>query len=303
MLKTILITGAGTGIGKDAAKKLLARGHTVYATTYSEAEISALQTELGPAARIFKLDITRAEDRAKIADLDLDVLINNAAQNLSGSLAEVNIDRVRGLFEVNLFSSLELTQIAIRSMIARRGGTIIFMSSITGRVPEPFVMPYSMTKFAISAAAAGLRAEMKVLGKGIHVSVVEPGPYRTGFNQKLVGSQFETIEREGSLFSPTQIEAHKKATDSRLQRLAMIASNSRASLTPEIEKSGINANASRVKSSTTHRIRKRRPPDRLSETKSKLHRSFGLVGRTMGRRDPRARLRPFRRRTASFSSA
>jgi short-subunit dehydrogenase len=219
MTKTILITGAGTGIGKDTAKKLLSRGHTVYATTHAEAEVETLQRELGAGAKVFKLDITVPEDRAKIADLGLDVLVNNAAQNLSGSLADVKIDRVRRLFEVNLFSSLELTQIAIRSMIAKSGGTIIFMSSITGRVPEPFVMPYSMTKFAISAAAAGLRAEMKELGKGIHVSVVEPGPYNTGFNQKLVASQFEFMEKEGSLFTRAQVEARKAATDKRLRLL------------------------------------------------------------------------------------
>jgi short-subunit dehydrogenase len=243
MRKTILITGAGTGIGKDAAKALLGRGHTVYATTYAEAEVTALQTELGPNARVFKLDITNAEDRAKIADLDLDVLINNAAQNLSGSLAEVKMDRVRRLFEVNLFSSLELTQIAIRSMIARGGGTIIFMSSITGRIPEPFVMPYSMTKFAVSATAAGLREEMKVLGKGIHVSVIEPGPYNTGFNQKLLSSQFEAIEKEGSLFSQAQIAARKKASDTSLNysrrsselEVSIAANPSRA---PSIRRSG-----------------------------------------------------------------
>lgn len=217
--KTILITGAGTGIGKDAAKCLMARGHKVYATTYSEAEAEALRSELGPDAQVFKLDITSAEDRERISVLDLDVLINNAAQNLSGSLAEVKMDRVRRLFEVNLFSGLELTQIAIRSMLNRGGGTIIFMSSITGRIPEPFVMPYSMTKFAISAAAAGLREEMKQLGKGIHVAVIEPGPYNTGFNQKLVGSQFEHMQKEGSLFSREQIEARKKTHDSRLRWL------------------------------------------------------------------------------------
>lgn len=219
MSKTILITGAGTGIGKDTAKRLLARGHTVYATTYSESEVSVLQIELGPSAGVFKLDVTNAEDRKKIASLNLDVIINNAAQNLSGSLAEVSIDRVRRLFEVNLFSALELTQVAIRNMITHGGGTVIFMSSITGRIPEPFVMPYSMTKFAISAAAAGLREEMKVLGKGIHVSVIEPGPYNTGFNQKLLSSQFEAIEKEGSIFSRAQIEARKKASDRRLRLL------------------------------------------------------------------------------------
>ena len=209
MAKTILITGAGTGIGKDTAKTLIARGHKVYATTYSEAEAEALQAELGASATAFKLDITSAEDRAKIADLDLDVLVNNAAQNASGSLAEVDINIVRRLFEVNVFSSLELSQIAIGSMIKRGGGTVIFISSVAGRLPMPFLMPYSMTKFAVSAAAAGLRDEMKVLDKGINVSVVEPGPFKTGFNQQMSDSRFEWMEK-GSIFSKEQIEKMKK---------------------------------------------------------------------------------------------
>ena len=216
MAKTILITGAGTGIGKDTAKTLIARGHKVYATTYSEEEAKALQVELGASATAFKLDITSAEDRAQIADLDLDVLVNNAAQNASGSLAEVDINIVRRLFEVNVFSSLELSQIAIQSMIKRGGGTVIFISSIAGRLPMPFLMPYSMTKFAVSAAAAGLRDEMKVLDKGINVSVVEPGPFKTGFTQQMSDSRFEWMEK-GSIFSKGQIEKMKKDENSLLK--------------------------------------------------------------------------------------
>lgn len=218
MSKTILITGAGTGIGKDTAKKLIENGHKVYATTYSEAEASQLQAELGDSAHVFKLDISKAEDREKIADLDLDVLINNAAQNASGSLAEVDINTVRRVFEVNVFSSLELTQVAIRSMIPRGGGTVIFISSIAGRIPFAFLMPYSMSKFAVSAAAAGLREEMQALGKGIQVSVVEPGPFRTGFNQQMDDSRFEWMEK-GSLFSKDQI-AKMKRDSSRTLRWA-----------------------------------------------------------------------------------
>lgn len=223
MRKSILITGAGTGIGKDSAKRLIARGHFVYAATHFEGEIESLQKELGENAKVFKLDITSPEDRAQVADIDIDVLINNAAQNASGSLADIKIDRVRRLFEVNVFSSLELTQIAIKRMITRGGGTIIFISSLAGRIPEAFVMPYSMTKFAVSAAAAGLRDEMKELGKGIHVCVVEPGPYNTGFNKKLVEDQFKWMKEEGSLFSPEQIAA-RKAKGEKLLRLFEVGS-------------------------------------------------------------------------------
>lgn len=202
--KSVLITGAATGIGKEAARELLARGHRVIATCYQPAEVEPLSKELGAAADVFALDITKADDRAKASTLDVDVLINNAAQGASGSLAEVDIGTVRGLFETNLFSTLELTQSVIRRMIERGGGTIVFMSSIAGRVPLPFVMPYGMTKFALSAAAAGLRKEMRLLDKGIHVAVVEPGPFKTGFNQQMNNSRFEWMKKQ-SLFSREQV--------------------------------------------------------------------------------------------------
>lgn len=223
--RTVLITGAGTGIGRDTAGALVAKGHKVYATTHREAEVAGLQGELGAGARVFKLDITDAEDRAMIADLDIDVLINNAGQGESGSLAEVDLDRVRALFEVNLFSSLELTQLAIKRMIERGGGNVIFISSIAGRIPFPFLMPYSMTKFALSAAAAGLRKEMEALGKGIHVSVVEPGPYHTGFNQRLNDSRFEWME-QASLFSKAQVGTLKAAAARELRLAEAGSTNS-----------------------------------------------------------------------------
>jgi len=228
--KTVLITGAGTGIGKDTAKELLTRGHRVFATTHLESEATSLKEELGQSAQVFKLDITCAEDRAKIEDLDIDVLINNAGQGQSGSLAEIDMDRVRQVFNVNLFSSLELTQIAIQNMLKRNGGTVIFISSIAGRVPAPFMMPYSMTKFALSAAAAGLREEMKLLEKCVHVSVVEPGPYHTGFNQMLSDSRFEWMN-EKSLFSKTQIESMKTETD---KQLRLLESKSTSSIVKKI---------------------------------------------------------------------
>lgn len=224
-IKSVLITGAGTGIGKDTAISLLARGHKVFATTHHENEVANLQNELGDSASVFKLDITNADDRAKITGLDIDVLINNAAQGESGSLAEIDIDRVRKLFEVNLFSSLELSQIAIKNMIKRGGGTVVFISSVAGRIPLPFMMPYSMTKFAMSAAAAGLRKEMKTLGKGIRVSVVEPGPYHTGFNQKLSDSRFAWMKEE-SMFSKAQINKMKVDTDKQFRLTELLSTSS-----------------------------------------------------------------------------
>lgn len=193
MPKTILITGAGSGIGRDAAFALAARGHRVIATTLNAAQAHALDQLAASRSvqmEVFKLDITVADDREQIRALDLDVLINNAAVGESGSLAEVDIDRVRRAFEINVFATLELTQIALRGMLAKERGTVLLVSSIAGRVPVPFLMPYAMTKFALSAAGAGLRAELDKLHKNVHVCLIEPGAIHTGFNQAMTGRKY-----------------------------------------------------------------------------------------------------------------
>ena len=193
MKKTILITGAGSGIGLDTAWALAARGHHVIATTFDEAQAEALRASAvsrGVALQVFKLDITLPDDREQVLALELDVLINNAGIGESGSLAEVALDRVRQVFEVNLFATLALTQLALRNMIARRRGTVLFVSSIAGRVPMPFLMPYSMTKFALSAAGAGLRAELRQLRCNVHVALIEPGAIHTGFNQAMTDRKY-----------------------------------------------------------------------------------------------------------------
>lgn len=193
MSKTILITGAGTGIGKDTAFALAQRGHRVLATTQTEAQALTLKqaaSAQGLHLEAFKLDITLAGDRELLSQHRVDVLINNAALGESGSLAEVDMARVRQLFEVNLFATLELTQVALRQMIERESGSVLFISSIAGRLPMPFLMPYSMTKFALSAAAAGLRAEMDQLKKNVHITVIEPGAIHTGFNQAMTDSKY-----------------------------------------------------------------------------------------------------------------
>ena len=221
MGKTILITGAGSGIGHDAALALAARGHQVLASTFNEEQAQALRQEcaaLGLDMEVFKLDITSAQDRALIAGRDIDVLVNNAALGESGSLAEVDMDRVRRLFEVNLFSTLALTQVALRGMIARRRGTVVFISSIVGRVPAPFLMPYSMTKFALSAAAAGLRGEMDQLGKGVAVCVVEPGAIHTGFNQSMSASKYAWMGLDSYFYDQKEkMQAEEKRTFSFLE--------------------------------------------------------------------------------------
>ena len=214
--KTILITGAGSGIGRDAAFALAARGHRVIATTFSEEQATALRdacSRQGSVLEVRKLDITSSTDRQQILDQPLDVLLNNAGVGESGSLAEVDVDRIRKAFEVNVFATLELTQLALRGMIARRSGTVLFVSSIAGRIPMPFLMPYAMTKFALSAAGAGLRAELDQLRCNVHVALIEPGAIHTGFNQAMTARKYDWMDATSYFHGQAaQMQAKEKRT-------------------------------------------------------------------------------------------
>ncbi|HUV57835.1 MAG TPA: SDR family NAD(P)-dependent oxidoreductase [Acidimicrobiales bacterium] len=187
MGKTVMITGAGSGFGKLTALALLERGHDVIATTETEEQATVLRAE-APALRVEKVDIT-SDDVRKILDWDLDVLIDNAGVGETGPLADIPMERVRHLFEVNVFGTLAVTQAALKGMVAKRHGRIIIMSSIAGVLPAPAFGPYAMTKHALEAMGKSLRMELAPLG--IDVTLINPGPYLTGFNDRMADSMWE----------------------------------------------------------------------------------------------------------------
>jgi len=200
--RIVFITGCGSGIGKDAAVALARRGHRVIATTRTAAsakEINRLAANQKLSIESFKLDVTVPEDRKKIVDYDVDVLINNAGIGESGSLAEIEVKKIRDNFEVNVFGPLDLTQLALKSMMKKDTGTVIFVGSLVGRIAFPFLGSYCMTKFSLSGGADALRQELRKITKNVHVSLVELGGYHTGFNQKNIARKYEWM-REDSYF-------------------------------------------------------------------------------------------------------
>ncbi len=197
MTKTVMITGAGSGFGKGASLALAARGHHVIATTETDAHADALRAE-APQLTVEKLDITTA-DVAKAAKWDIDVLINNAGAGQTGPMADVPLDRVRHLFEVNVFGTLAVTQHVLGRMVAKGSGRVIIVSSIAGVMSGPSFGPYSMTKHALEAMGKAMRAELAP--QGIDVTLLNPGPYLTGFNDRMADSMWEWFD-DGSLNAP-----------------------------------------------------------------------------------------------------
>ena len=200
--KTVFITGARGGIGRDTAVALARLGYRVIATVHREESVVDLNKyakEQGIALEAFKLDITEVSDREKILELDIDVLINNAAIGESGSLTEVPMERLRANFATNLFGTMELTQLALKKMVQRDTGRIIFISSIAGRMTMPFWGSYCMTKYSLSAAADIMRQELRRITKNVQAAVVEPGTYHTGFNQRVMATKYTWMD-ESSYF-------------------------------------------------------------------------------------------------------
>jgi NAD(P)-dependent dehydrogenase (short-subunit alcohol dehydrogenase family) len=185
--KTVLITGAGTGFGRGAALALAARGHHVIATTETEEQAVALRAE-APQLQVEKIDIT-TDDVAKVAQWNVDVLINNAGFGQTGPLADVPEAIVRKVFDVNVFGTLRMTQATLPQMVKRGTGRVIIVSSIAGVLAGPAFGPYSMSKFALEAMGKTLRGEL--FGQGIDVCLLNPGPYLTGFNDRMADSMWD----------------------------------------------------------------------------------------------------------------
>ncbi|MFE9248061.1 SDR family oxidoreductase [Streptomyces sp. NPDC007088] len=189
MTGTILITGAGTGFGKEVALRLAAAGHEVIAGVEAVAQVAAVRAEArerGARLRVEKLDVTDQGDREAAWEWDVEVLLNNAGVSEGGSTVDIPAERLRRQFEVNVFGPVLLTQGFARRMAARRSGRIVFMSSVAGLTVDPFTGAYAGSKHAVEAFADALDQELAEFG--VTVATINPGPFLTGFNDTM----FET---------------------------------------------------------------------------------------------------------------
>ena len=200
----VLITGAGTGIGLAAAERLAARGHGVVAGVHTEEQLrERLNERHHPNILFVKLDVTDPVDKLLAGEIarmvGIEVYFGNASVGTGGSMAEIDMDLVRQTFETNVFSMFEIAQNVLPSMLERGCGRLIFMSSLIGEVPLRFFGPYAATKAAIATLARSLHQEAALLGADIRVSVILPGAYHTGFNQRMIDGKFAWM-RNGSYF-------------------------------------------------------------------------------------------------------
>ncbi len=184
MSKVVLITGASSGMGREAAILLAKAGHRVYAGARRLDRMADLADHgITPVM----LDVAHGDDNERVVDQiveaerRIDVLINNAGFGLYGPVEEISLEDARYQFEVNLYGPARLTQLVLPHMRAQGSGRIVNVSSVGGRVFTPFGAWYHATKHALEGWSDCLRLEVAPFN--IQVVLIEPGLIRTEFGE------------------------------------------------------------------------------------------------------------------------
>jgi NAD(P)-dependent dehydrogenase (short-subunit alcohol dehydrogenase family) len=178
--RTVVITGASSGIGQACAVHLDALGWRVFAGVRRDVDGDALQREASERLTPIRLDLTDGDSvrgaiqliSGAVENDGLDGLVNNAGIAYGGPVEYLDLARLRETFEVNFFGLLALTK-GLIPLLRRTHGRIIMMSSISGMAAAPFLSPYSSSKFAVEALSDALRLELQPWG--IKVIVMQPG--------------------------------------------------------------------------------------------------------------------------------
>lgn len=191
-----LVTGCSSGLGLATAQALAKAGHTVYASARDPGSVPDLQSAATVGLRSVRLDVTKPETAHDAVSSilaregRLDVLVNNAGVGHLGAVETIPMERVREVFETNVFGVLNVLRAVLPTMRAQRSGTVVNVSSVAARVPAgPVAGIYAASKRALEGISEALAAEVAPLG--IRVVLVEPGFCRTG-----AVSKFETMLRE-----------------------------------------------------------------------------------------------------------
>ncbi len=212
-MKYIVITGASSGIGYDAARYLIARGYHVFGSVRKQADGDRVQAALGEQFTPLLFDVTDgvavatavSQVTEKVGGNGLAGLVNNAGIAVAGPLMHLSLEEFRQQFEVNLFGLLDVTQKFLPLLGAvpnatHPPGRIVNISSVSGKIVYPFMGPYAASKHALEALSDALRRELLLFN--IDVVVIEPGSVQTPIwdkAQDLDTTQYNDTAYKGML--------------------------------------------------------------------------------------------------------
>ena len=204
MNKTIIVTGASKGIGREIAKELATKGNTIIANyNKSEKEINELKQELEKSnikLDVFKADVSKREEAANLVNYTtkkygkIDVLINNAGISQIKEFTQITDEDWNNMLNVNLNSAFYMSQEVCKNMIHNKNGCIINISSIWGLTGASCEVHYSVSKAGVDALTKSLAKELGP--SNIRVNSIAPGIIDTEMNKHLNKEEIEYIKEE-----------------------------------------------------------------------------------------------------------
>jgi NAD(P)-dependent dehydrogenase (short-subunit alcohol dehydrogenase family) len=227
-LRSIIVTGASSGIGAHCARALKTEGWRVFATARKPEDIAALEAD---GIEAFYLDYSEAASiEALVASVlertggKLDALFNNGAYAQPGAVEDLAVAVLKEQFEANFFGWHDLTRRLVPVMRRQGHGRIVHCSSILGLTPVRFRGAYSASKHALEALMLCQRQELA--GSGVHVSLIEPGPVTSKIASNGLAWFLKNIDHENSV--------HRADYQAQLERLRAGGSQSRLKPGPEV---------------------------------------------------------------------
>jgi NAD(P)-dependent dehydrogenase (short-subunit alcohol dehydrogenase family) len=230
-MASVLITGTSKGIGLEAALAFGRAGHTVYATMRKPAQSPELaeiaaREELPIIVSSMDVDSDESVSGAIAAILKngpIDVLVNNAGIERTGSVEELPLSEFRAVMETNYFGAIRCIQAVVLHMRQRGSGCIINVTSVGGRISSPPLTPYNASKWALEALSEGLAGEMKTFG--VRVLIVEPGIIDTAMARSIgvtpKGSPYRQRQRFAAMFaSALKNPVHPSLVGKKIRELA-----------------------------------------------------------------------------------
>ncbi|MNB78874.1 putative oxidoreductase [compost metagenome] len=196
----VLITGCSSGIGRELCTALLEKGYTVCATARNVEDLTDL-----PASLKLALDVTSEESVSDAINEvisrfhKIDILVNNAGYSIRGALEEIDVNRAKNVFDVNVYGIINLIQAVVPEMRKKQSGRIINIGSISGKFAQPINGAYCASKYAVEALSDALRLELHDFN--IQATVIEPGPVRTSFFNTLAANSSDLLSNSDSCYS------------------------------------------------------------------------------------------------------
>jgi 3-oxoacyl-[acyl-carrier protein] reductase len=194
---TAVVTGAGRGIGRATAERLLQAGYDVLMLDRDPEPLRTAAAELGARAHV--LDVTDAEAIAALPALvpGCTVLVNNAAVTYYTALLDTTVEQAHAVLDVNVVAALQLARVLVPLMAANGGGSIVNLSSITAATHPPGTGLYSASKAAVEALTRAMAVELGPLG--VRCNAVAPGMVVTEGSKDHYGDEAELAARAAVL--------------------------------------------------------------------------------------------------------